>query len=221
MYRKLKFRFMRFIISILILSVFTNLSYSQNNKYKPTVDFSLDSLKYNGFKWNSDNYLQFHKYKNCVSAENCINDTSLASWLTAEEFKKKGDSTKPYLMAQEITIPKNLFDIPLFRSVSPDIEKIWQNGKLVYDFTIEDNKKLNENLIGIEYPFSFSKEKNIIIHQVNNSNKNFWKYFGQRLVSYINYINYIYNNHNSNIILGTLSSFLFAVSLICNSHYFI
>lgn len=185
-----------------------------NQKYKPTKDFSLDSVKINGYSWiDWENYKFFQKYKAGVQAVDCINDTTLSNWYSSEDFKKTKDTAKVYFIAQELTIPENLFNMPIFRVVSADVEKIWQNGKLVYDFTITDNKIFFNRIIGIEYPFSFSKEKNIIIQQVKSEKQRHKVYFGAIFKSHFSYLHFIQTDHDSNVTLGTLSSFLFAVSL--------
>ncbi len=209
------FIFKILFISMLVIAIVSNQSLAQTRRvFKPIKDFSLDSIKINGYIWNWDNYKLFNKYKVGVTAEVCINDTSLTNWYSLEDFEKIRDTAKVYFVAQEITIPKNLFNMPVFRSVSSNVEKIWQNGKLVYDFTINDNKKFFDHIIGIEYPFSFSKEKNIIVHQVNSKGQRKLRtYFGSMFASYFTYINYIQTDHDSNVMLGTLSSFLLAVSL--------
>lgn len=203
-------------IKILIsLLLFCNILVAQTNQnYKPTKDFSLDSVKINGYSWvDWENYKFFQKYKAGVKAEDCINDTALNGWLNSEDFKKISDTSKVYFIGQELTIQENLFNMPIFRFVSPDVEKIWQNGKLVYDFTLNDNKKFFNYYIGIQYPFSFSKEKNIIISQVKPLEPGKVVQLGGMLKSHFAYINFIQTDHESNVTLGTLSSFLFAVSL--------
>ena len=185
-----------------------------NQKYKPTKDFSLDSVKINGYSWiDSGNYKFFKKYKAGVQDANCINDTTFSNWYSFEDFKKTKDTAKVYFSAQELTIPENLFNMPIFRVISADVEKIWQNGKLVYDFTLNDNKKNFNYLIGHEYPFSFSKKKNIIIQQIKPTEQGKKVFFGAMFSSHFAYINFIQTDHESNVTLGTLSSFLFAVSL--------
>jgi serine phosphatase RsbU (regulator of sigma subunit) len=185
-----------------------------NQKYKPTKDFSLDSVKINGYSWiDSGNYKFFKKYKAGVQAADCINDTTFSNWYSFEDFKKTKDTAKVYFSAQELTIPENLFNMPIFRVISADVEKIWQNGKLVYDFTINDNTLFFHRIAGIDYPFSFSKEKNIIIQQVKSEKQRQKADFGATFKSHFSYLHIIQTKHDSNVTSGTLSSFLFAVSL--------
>lgn len=212
--------YFNFILKSIIISLFiiiaTEQSFAQSLRVlKPTSTFSLDSIKINGYTCNWNNYKFFNKYKIGFSEEDCINDSTLNNWYSEEEFKKIEDTAKMYYVAQEITIPRNLFNKPIFRGIFVDVEKIWQNGELVYDFTFSDNKKFFETVNDGQFPFSFSKEKNIVVYKVKSKKDkgvvNFIISF--MFNSYFGYINFIQTDHDINITLSTLSSFLFAVSL--------
>ncbi|MFN5182817.1 MAG: PP2C family protein-serine/threonine phosphatase [Bacteroidota bacterium] len=156
----------------------------------------------------------FEKYKIVVKADDFINDTSLIGWYNYNDFKKIKDTVKVYYVAQQIIIPENLFNVPIYIPVN-SVERIWQNGNLVYDFTINENKKFLNNITGIQFPFSFSKKKNIIIKQIiaQQEEEKSVIVFGTGFMSHFAFLNLLQNDHDSNITLGTLSSFLFAVSL--------